>query len=207
MLVHILIFVPNTNQKKKTVEHFCPSTFLSAILPSPFSDGFQYPYYAFFSCQYTRKIPSYSCQMSQQWITPGYSVFLCHFLFIINSNLYWSLIVPDFLHFLLYWFLILILALMTSTNCSRLWAKSCCFLTGSHDFWLNSSHRIPVLLISFPIYNFLSLCLWQTSPSASFFNSALLVSLISISKWSESVICDKPSKSTYCFSEVYLRSD
>lgn len=155
MQVHILIFVPNTNQKKKSWAFL---SFHVLILPSPFSDRFQYPYYAFFSCQYTWKIPSYSCQTSQQWITPGYSVFLCHFLFIINFNLCWSLIVPDFLHFLLYWFLILILALMTSTNCGRLWAKSCCFLTGSHDFWLNSSHRNPVsthifsyLQFSFPL--------------------------------------------------------
>lgn len=56
ILFSLLDVSPYSFQKetRKKIELFCPSTCLSAFLPSPFSDSFQYLYYAF-SSQYNFK--------------------------------------------------------------------------------------------------------------------------------------------------------
>lgn len=155
------IFFPKRKQKK--IELFCPSTCLSVFLPSPFSDSFQYLYYAFFSSQYSLKnicltiVTDYS----------SYSGSLCHSLFIINSNLYQSLIIPNRLHFLLYVFFILIFTLNLQVNCGRFSAKSSYSLTGGHDFWRKSSHikHISTHIFSYldippRLHQFLSVFCW-----------------------------------------------
>lgn len=62
MQVHIL----SKKKPEKKIELFCPSTCLSAFLPSPFSDSFQYLYYTF-SSQYSLKRSASLLSQTAPW--------------------------------------------------------------------------------------------------------------------------------------------